>query len=81
MSKVRKIICAAASIVPVIAIATITGPTRADDSRPDEQMVLVDKIDVGGNGLGAFDISYVDPKTGLYVLADRTNASPAGLAR
>jgi hypothetical protein len=53
----------------------------------DEHMVLVDKIvvppasDVSpstcvpGTGLGAFDISFVDPKSGLYVLADRTNAA------
>ena len=27
------------------------------------------------NGLGAFDISFVDPKIELYVLSDRTNAS------
>jgi hypothetical protein len=44
-------------------------------TRADEKMVLVDKIDVGGNGLGAFDISFVDPTIDLYVLADRTNAS------
>lgn len=41
----------------------------------DEQMVKVTTIDVGGKGLGAFDISFVDPKINLYVLADRTNAS------
>ena len=57
-----------------------TGPTRAD-----EHMVLVDQIPVPGGvvpqstcvpgtGLGAFDISFVDPKTDLYVLSDRTNA-------
>jgi hypothetical protein len=44
-------------------------------ARADEQMVLVDTIDVGGKGLGAFDISFVDPAIGLYVLADRTNGS------
>jgi hypothetical protein len=47
----------------------------ATHARADEHMVLVDTIDVGGNGLGAFDISFVDPRTGLYVLSDRTNAS------
>jgi hypothetical protein len=42
----------------------------------DEHMVLVDTIDLNSPlGLGAFDISFVDPKIGLYVLADRTNAS------
>ena len=43
--------------------------------RQDEPLVLKKKIDVGGNGLGAFDISFVDPKIELYVLSDRTNAS------
>src|SRR6516164_9701180 len=50
-------------------------------------MTLVDKITVPpasdvsqstcsqGTGLGAFDISFVDPKSGYYVLADRTNAA------
>ncbi|MBV8457203.1 MAG: hypothetical protein JO122_11380 [Acetobacteraceae bacterium] len=47
------------------------GQARAQD----EQMRLVSTIDVGGNGLGSFDISYVDPTIDLYVLADRTNAS------
>jgi len=51
---------------------------RGDDHgqmRRDEQLVLKKTIDVGGIGLGAFDISFVDPKIELYVLADRTNAS------
>ena len=54
-------------------------------TRADEHMVMVDQIPVPpgvvsqstcvpGTGLGAFDISFVDPKTDLYVLADRTNA-------
>jgi len=47
----------------------------AGSARADEHMTLIKKIDVGGNGLGAFDISFVDPTIGLYVLSDRTNAS------
>ena len=55
-------------------------------TRADEHMVMVGQIPVPaepgisssacvpGTGLGAFDISFVDPKTDLYVLADRTNA-------
>ena len=66
----KKLIHAAAWVLPVLAIAAPLCPARAD-----EHMVLVDTIDVGGKGLGAFDISYVDPKLNLYVLADRTNAS------
>ncbi len=54
-------------------IGSIAG--GAASARADEKMVLVATIDVGGKGLGAFDISFVDPKLDLYVLADRTNAS------
>jgi hypothetical protein len=57
-------------VLPVLAFASYAGHARAD-----EHMVLVDTIDVGGKGLGAFDISFVDPKIDLYILADRTNAS------
>ncbi len=66
------------------------GATLLTAGRPaaaDEHMTLVDKIAVLlssnvsqstcslGTGLGAFDISFADPKTGLYVLADRTNGA------
>ena len=62
---------AAAWIMPLLAIAGTAGHARAE-----EHMVLVDTIDVNSpKGLGGFDISFVDPKLGLYVLADRTNAS------
>jgi hypothetical protein len=62
--------CAPLLLGAATALLFVGGPARAD-----EQMVLVSKIDVGGVGLGAFDISFVDPKIDLYVLADRTNAS------
>src|ERR1700733_14667368 len=55
-------------------------------TRADEHMVMVDQIPVPqgtlpqstcvpGTGLGAFDISFADPTTDLYVLSDRTNGS------
>ncbi|HUB44320.1 MAG TPA: hypothetical protein VMB73_04995 [Acetobacteraceae bacterium] len=49
--------------------------TAGRPANADEHLSLIAKIDVGGNGLGAFDISYVDPAIGLYTLSDRTNAS------
>ena len=56
---------------PLLAVMGYAGHASAD-----EHMVLVDTIDVqSAKGLGAFDISFVDPKKNLYVLADRTNAS------
>ena len=61
----------AALALPILGMAVSGGPAKAD-----EHMVLVDTIDINSDkGLGAFDISFVDPKRGLYVLADRTNAS------
>jgi hypothetical protein len=68
----------AAWVLPVLAMAGFATPARANDhanEHADEHMVLVRTIDVGDNGLGTFDISFVDPKLNLYVLADRTNGS------
>jgi hypothetical protein len=68
MSKIRR---GALWAIPFVLLAAQSSRVRAD-----EHMVLVDTIDVNSDkGLGAFDISFVDPKIGLYVLADRTNAS------
>jgi hypothetical protein len=53
-----------------VLMLTSGGPAKAD-----EHLSLIAKINVGGNGLGAFDISYDDPNIDLYVLSDRTNAS------
>ncbi len=63
----------AAYLLAGAALAVL--PSGGRPAQADEHLTLIDKIDVGGNGLGAFDISFVDPKIGLYVLADRTNAS------
>ena len=54
-----------------IAVLLLAGGT----ARADEHLSLIATIDVGGNGLGAFDISYDDPTIDLYVLGDRTNGS------
>lgn len=51
------------------------GDNDSDRHQGDEQLVMKKTIDVGGAGLGAFDISFVDPRLELYILADRTNAS------
>jgi hypothetical protein len=40
-----------------------------------DDLVFVRTVDVQGHGLGAFDISFVDPQLAYYILADRTNAS------
>ena len=62
--------------VPLGIMTAVCWGAWADDSgrgdnrgqmRLDEPLVLKKKIDVGGKGLGAFDISFVDPKIELYV--------------
>jgi hypothetical protein len=76
--------------VPLAIITGACWGAWADDSgrgddrdhmRKDEQLVLKKTIGVGTDSMGkpltltAFDISFVDPKIELYILADRTNAS------
>jgi hypothetical protein len=71
-------------VLPLAMFAGAWSSARADEAnrgddfnrrRGDEHLTLTKKIDVQGAGLGAFDISFVDPSLELYVLADRTNAS------
>jgi hypothetical protein len=53
----------------------------AQGRKPADDGPKLDKlVSVQGNGLGAFDISFDDPKIGLYVLSDRTNGSVDMLA-
>lgn len=65
--------------VPLVMIAsagTAVAQGNAQNNRSgDEQLVLAKTVDVGGKGLGAFDISFDDPRIELYILADRTNGS------
>jgi hypothetical protein len=81
MRTMNRIKQAAGCAIPIIILASYGGQARADDAqnaqaRRTEHMVLVDTIDVdSAKGLGVFDISFVDPTSGLYILADRTNAS------
>jgi len=61
-------------ILLLTAAACLYGTVAAHAWEND--LTLVDKIDVQSDkGLATFDISYVDAKIDLYVLADRTNAS------
>jgi hypothetical protein len=82
--------CLLTFVTPLTIIAGAWCGALADDSgrggdrdRPpkDERLVLKTTIGVGTDSMGkpltltAFDISFVDPKIELYILADRTNAS------
>ena len=70
-----KLVAATSLAAGTMAVLLLTGGGPA---RADEQLKLITTIDVGGNGLGAFDISFDDPTIDLYVLGDRTNARPVG---
>jgi len=75
MSRRKRLMAYAVPLAIVVGIST-TAYADDNDSRGDEQVVMKKQtINVGGQGLGAFDISFVDPRLELYILADRTNAS------
>jgi hypothetical protein len=67
-----KLLAATSLAAGALAVLLLTGSGAA---KADEHLSLIAKINVGGNGLGVFDISYDDPVIDLYVLSDRTNAS------
>ena len=67
-----KLLAATSVAAGTMAVLLLAGTGTA---RADEHLSLIATIDVGGNGLGAFDISYDDPTIDLYVLGDRTNGS------
>jgi hypothetical protein len=80
MSKKGKLsaLLAGAAIAPWLL--TVTGlPSAAqplESAAKDEVFGVTSVISLpGGQKLGAFDISFVDPAHGVYLLADRTNAS------
>ncbi len=66
-----KPVTAACTAVGIGAALLLSAPANAGPA----PVTFVTTINVGGIGLGAFDISFVDPTIGLYVLSDRTNAS------
>lgn len=60
----------AAVLAPAAMLAT--GPAQAV---PDETFTRIATIQIPGNPLVQFDISWVDPVSQMYFLADRSNAS------
>ena len=73
----RLLLFAAALTLMAGTTAAFAGDGDSDRHQmPGDELPTLQKlIDVGGIGLGAFDISFVDPRIGLYILGDRTNAS------
>ena len=68
---------ASAAIAPWLL--TVTGlPSKAADPVPEEvfgvtSVISVPNLGTNTGGLGSFDISFVDPASGFYLLADRSN--------
>src|SRR6266446_4308729 len=71
MSRITKLLTVSTA---VLAPWLLTSAVVAQ-SPPDESLAVVKAITAGhpGKTLTSFDISFVDPTIGLYVLADRTN--------
>ena len=72
----------AAGAIPLLAAGSSPGFTQtATAPQPDHAVQLMFTVPVTKaktnktNGMYSFDISFVDPKTNLYVLGDRSNAA------
>jgi hypothetical protein len=63
----RSLICFALALAP--ALLTPTAPVRADETFAPVAVISMP----GGQKIQSFDISFVDPVIGIYVLGDRTN--------
>jgi hypothetical protein len=74
-TKAKLLACVASAVLPWLVASAIPA------SAADEKFTLSSVINVpttsanAVGGLNAFDISFVDPVAGVYVLADRSNAS------
>lgn len=64
----RLAVCLSAALVP--ALVLIGKPSQAE-----EQFHQIKTIEIPGNPLVSFDISWVDPVLDIYILADRSNNS------
>jgi DNA-binding beta-propeller fold protein YncE len=58
-----------------VVLLLSSGSAGAVASTPPADTVKIAKLDIPGNPLKAFDISWVDQAIGRYYLADRSNAS------
>lgn len=67
MTNHRSLICFALALAPTLL--TPTAPVRADETFAPVAVISLP----GGKQILSFDISFVDPAIGIYVLGDRTN--------
>lgn len=70
-TKVRRAAMRAGRLLALAVLAGVLGATAA---RADETVSLASTVAVPGSPLAAYDISFVDGRIGLYILADRSNA-------
>ena len=66
-----KIVAASGAIGACLLGLAVAGAAPA---RAAGQLTLIDRIFVGGAGVGIFDISFDNARQGVYILGDRTNA-------
>jgi DNA-binding beta-propeller fold protein YncE len=66
----------ARGLVACLSLSVLMAALAGGVARADEQVSFAAKIDLpeGSAPLLAFDISFVDPRLGIYILADRSNA-------
>ncbi len=59
--------------IGALALVAVSTPTLA--AQPNEVFKAMSAVQVQGNPLASFDISFVDPQLSKYFLADRSNAA------
>src|SRR5215813_1106307 len=68
MSRTKKLLAfSTAALAPWLLMSAVA------DAQDSDNFAGKTAISMGGKTLTSFDISFVDPAIGLYVLADRTN--------
>src|SRR5262245_38621425 len=70
MSRTTKLLTVLTATALASGVLVAAGPPSAAD---DEVFAATSAIAVPGNPITSFDISFVDPAIGLYLLADRSN--------
>jgi hypothetical protein len=60
----------------ILTVSALPSAAQPKEGKGDEVFGVTSVINLpGGQKLGSFDISFVDPANGVYLLADRTNKS------
>ena len=62
------------TVLGAIAVLSVSAAMGVGTAKADEVFKATSAITVQGNALASFDISFVDKKLGVYLLADRSNA-------